>query len=383
MKGKRICMILLIAVFCIWIMPKTAEAEEAGNDSEQAIPLNEKYFPDEVLRTYLKQNADTNGDGSLSMKERQNVTEIIIKDEGKTPGQFAGIEYFPELTSLDVIMDDCQRISIDGLAKLNKVYIEANTVNPADTIDGISITNCPALKRLTLETQGRTVDCINISNCTGLEWCSIAYFNVGQMVISNIAEPDFFSVHECGLDVVDIRGCDSSKIEQTFTQYPEVYKDKIYLITKENADISDSGWLGLNGVKLYLKKGGGLKTGWLKCNKKWYYLSPGTGIMATGWKKWGGKWYYLSPKTGDMVTGWKKWNGKWYYLSPVTGEMKTGWQKIDNKWYFFTNGVMKTGWKQYKGEWYYFGGDGSMATGARTVGGKAYQFSADGVCLNP
>ena len=50
----------------------------------------------------------------------------------------------------------------------------------------------------------------------------------------------------------------------------------------------------------------------MKDGKKWYYLTPGTGIMATGWKKIGGNWYFFS--NGAMVTGTKTIGGTTYHF---------------------------------------------------------------------
>ena len=109
-----------------------------------------------------------------------------------------------------------------------------------------------------------------------------------------------------------------------------------------------------------------MKTGWLKWNDGWYWLTPAngsgdprtssTGQMVTGfvtigttpegiaasktyffksngelngrgWIKTNNKWYYLS-NDGGLVTGWFRDGTQWYYLDPTSnpiGEMKTGY----------------------------------------------------------
>ena len=44
---------------------------------------------------------------------------------------------------------------------------------------------------------------------------------------------------------------------------------------------------------------------------------------------------------------------------------------------------MATGWLLQGGVWYYLDASGAMVTGSRTIGGKTYNFSSSGACLNP
>ena len=141
----------------------------------------------------------------------------------------------------------------------------------------------------------------------------------------------------------------------------------------------------------------------------WYYGDPSTGVLATGWKKVGNNWYYFTQP--DLSEGWDGYlptmhdygteklpDGKWYYLTPGTGIMATGW--IQDKhtytdedghtdtwtnWYYADKyGIVQSGWLKYNNNWYYLEERedyeyGSMYTGNRSVKGKSYLFSQSGI----
>jgi len=60
------------------------------------LPIDEEYFPDEAFREEVKR-ADKNGDGFLSMQERNQVTWMSVSE-----GCLDGIECFPNLRGLDI-----------------------------------------------------------------------------------------------------------------------------------------------------------------------------------------------------------------------------------------------------------------------------------------
>ena len=121
-----------------------------------------------------------------------------------------------------------------------------------------------------------------------------------------------------------------------------------------------------------------VKLGWVKKNKKWYYVTKKGN--KTGWAKIDGQKYYFNAK-GVMLTGLHSIKGKKYYFAK-SGEMKTGWIKIDGKWHFFNkkDGHMNTGWKGFGNRWFFLSRKtGAMLTGWQTIDGKKYYFAKDGV----
>ena len=119
-----------------------------------------------------------------------------------------------------------------------------------------------------------------------------------------------------------------------------------------------------------------------------FYRSDGT-MVANGWEligngvdTGGSKWYYFN-SDGSMKTGWLKWNDGWYWLTPAngsgdprtssTGQMVTGFVTIGttpegiaaSKTYFFkSNGELNgRGWIKTNNKWYYLSNDGGLVTG--------------------
>ena len=132
-----------------------------------------------------------------------------------------------------------------------------------------------------------------------------------------------------------------------------------------------------DGKRYYCAEDGTRVTGWLKYDKKWYYLDETTGVMKTGWLTDKNSRYFLDAD-GTMVTGWKKIGKDWYFFG-TDGAMATGWKKVGKKWYYLEDsGAMATGWKKDGKIWYYLGSDGAMATGWKKVGKDWYFLKANG-----
>ena len=92
MCGKKIWAALAAVIISVTALSVTAFA------AEMRVPINEKYFPDEIFREYVSE-FDTNGDNWLSQNERDKVTEIDVSS--KEIGSLKGIEKFKNLETLD------------------------------------------------------------------------------------------------------------------------------------------------------------------------------------------------------------------------------------------------------------------------------------------
>lgn len=155
-----------------------------------------------------------------------------------------------------------------------------------------------------------------------------------------------------------------------------------------NDGSAKSGWNTINGKKYFMNSKGVMQFGWLKYGTKWYYLQP-NGSMAGSMVvsqhiKYNGNYYYVN-RYGRRVSGWLTLGtSKLYYDS--NGIRQQGWVEIDNDTYYFrvANGHMvKSCWAQSNGCWFYLKSDGTMAKSESLyIGGKWYQFSQYGVCLN-
>lgn len=130
------------------------------------IPISEGFFPDAGLRTALA-SLDTNGDGALTQRERQNATTLSITEP--STASIYGIAWIEGLTDLDISntlvghldaselptsltslkASNCELTSVD-LAGLDRLTTLDLSYNPLTTID------LSALPRLTN---------VNLANC--------------------------------------------------------------------------------------------------------------------------------------------------------------------------------------------------------------------------
>ena len=128
--------------------------------AESYVPLNDKCFPDEAFREYLKK-FDTDDDTFLSTAERKDVTEINVSNKGITT--LEGISYFPnlkslicsnnQLTSLDVHENTALEYLSCSQNQLTELNVRQNPalvklscmVNP---LTSLNVSQNPALKEL-------------------------------------------------------------------------------------------------------------------------------------------------------------------------------------------------------------------------------------------
>lgn len=66
---------------------------------EDAVAIDTEHFPDDVLRSYVLQSLDKNGDGMLQISEQEAVTQLDISNCGIA--DLTGISYFPNLVQLN------------------------------------------------------------------------------------------------------------------------------------------------------------------------------------------------------------------------------------------------------------------------------------------
>jgi glucan-binding YG repeat protein len=99
--------------------------------------------------------------------------------------------------------------------------------------------------------------------------------------------------------------------------------------------------------------------------------------IETGWQEEDGVRYYY--ENFARKTGWLTLEEGTYYLDDK-GVPVTGVKTIDGKKYIFSkDGIRYTGWYVKSGKTYYFGSDGAMVTGSQKIDSKWYYFSSKGV----
>lgn len=173
MNIKRLGAVLAAAVISVSAVTVTAFA--AGT----RVPINEKYFPDENFREYVKQ-FDTDGNGSLSQKERDAVTEINVglPNDDEIIKSLVGVGYFQNLEKLDCSGNELTKLNVSQNTKLTNLYCNTNNLKKLDLknntelvevfcfenkIESLDVSGCTKLSSLNCRANKLTV--LDISSC--------------------------------------------------------------------------------------------------------------------------------------------------------------------------------------------------------------------------
>lgn len=95
--------------------------------SDEDVEINAINFQDEIFRTYVSENIDTNKNGYLSQAELDAVTEIAFWD-GEEIDNFDGVEYFTNLESVNISYSTVNMLDLTGNANLTTVYFNGATI---------------------------------------------------------------------------------------------------------------------------------------------------------------------------------------------------------------------------------------------------------------
>lgn len=108
--------------------PPAAETQ-APDSSEQELALDVENFPDPAFLESLGR-FDLDGNGSLSLAEREAVTEIDVRNKGIQ--SLEGIGAFPNLTRLNCIGNALTQLPMDQMPKLTSLLCNENQLTQLD-----------------------------------------------------------------------------------------------------------------------------------------------------------------------------------------------------------------------------------------------------------
>lgn len=157
-KFKKLSAAVCAAVFSVSCLSLTGvSAEETFLASDVAI--NSTAFPDSTFRSYVSENFDKNGNGYLSLTERNAVTEIEV--DYMSIGSLKGVEYFSKLKTLYCSENNLTEIDLSkntaldyldcGMNKLTKLDVTANTALTGLYCYGNRLTSLDVSKNTSLE----------------------------------------------------------------------------------------------------------------------------------------------------------------------------------------------------------------------------------------
>lgn len=96
---------------------------------ETSLPINEKNFPDDSFRNYIK-TYKAGGRDVLTVEEQRKVETIEV--EGKNISSLRGIEAFPNLTELNCENNSIQKLDLRQNPELEKLICNKNQLTQLD-----------------------------------------------------------------------------------------------------------------------------------------------------------------------------------------------------------------------------------------------------------
>lgn len=104
--------------------------------------INATNFPDENFRKYVSENCDKDGNGELSMSEREAVLSINVSDKGIS--NLKGLGYFYKLYSLNCSHNELTELDVDGYGRLTRLDCSYNKLTKLNFTQEMNLTylNC-------------------------------------------------------------------------------------------------------------------------------------------------------------------------------------------------------------------------------------------------
>ena len=133
-----VCMMLSVLPVGAFAAEPGAEEQENGASAQaeeefvqpESVEINSTNFQDTDFQNYVKQY-DKDGNGSLSLEERNKVTTIELPDDSYCP-TMKGIEYFPELVTLKCSNTHMRSLDVSKNLKLETLWCYWNNLEQLD-----------------------------------------------------------------------------------------------------------------------------------------------------------------------------------------------------------------------------------------------------------
>lgn len=182
------------------------------------VAIDESNFPDAVLRDYLSQKYDKNGDGSLSAYEISSATGIWLNDSKVT--SLEGVEHLSALKAVYVDntavteLDLSKNPALEVVSGRNSAIarLNVNGCTKLHTIDctkarltGLDVSTNTALKYLYVN--GNPLTSLDVGNCTKLQKLLCAETNIEVLDVSKLTNLEYLHCYRCKLTELDLSSC--------------------------------------------------------------------------------------------------------------------------------------------------------------------------------
>ena len=174
--------LLWALALCLALLPAAALAAEGG------VPIDETHFPDAAFRDYVKAEFDGDGDGVLSLAEREGGRAINLSSQGV--GDLTGIGAFPNLTTLDCSDNDLWALDLSANTDLTDLNCSNNNLTTLDLSANTAL--------ITLNCNYNNLTALDLSANTDLTDLDCSGNNLGALDCS--ANPDLAGL-DCSFNI--------------------------------------------------------------------------------------------------------------------------------------------------------------------------------------
>ena len=108
------------------VTEKPDSAADGEDTAEQELPIDEAHFPDTTFREYIKDEFDTDRNGSLSQSEIDDIEGICWGTEQHITS-LKGIEYFSNLWFMDISMS-IDSLDVSKNTKLREIRLNRSQI---------------------------------------------------------------------------------------------------------------------------------------------------------------------------------------------------------------------------------------------------------------
>ena len=203
------------------------------------VPIDEEHFPDAVFRNIVD-DYDDDGNGSLSVEECGNVTELSV-DYSENLTSLEGIRYFYALASLDCFGNQLTSLDVGGLTALTSLNFSYNRLTSLEVggltaltnldcsgnrltsldvggLTSLTYLNCAANQLTSLDVGGLTaltnLDCsgnrltsLDVSGLTSLTYLNCAANQLASLDVSGLTSLTYLNCAANQRASLDVSGC--------------------------------------------------------------------------------------------------------------------------------------------------------------------------------
>ena len=194
---KTLCLLLAVMMLLALGVPAMAAGE---------VPVDAAHFPDPVLREYVTEHCDTNGDGKLSAAECEAVQCIDLFEMKITKvADMTGIEHFTNLHELIACGNQITALDLSGMAKLEKL-----DVSGCSKLQSLKLAGCSALTQLDASSCALTA--LDLTGCSALKTVACSY---NALTALDVSAAEKLTTLECSanrLTALDLSGHKELKV---------------------------------------------------------------------------------------------------------------------------------------------------------------------------